>query len=146
MELDDEDRNHLLQMDAAKMVDVARFCNRYPNIELNYQVKDEEGREGPVSELVFFFFFVIFFLSLNHLMIPGLFSFQLLDSIYFLNCFLFGSRLNLLFFVFFSFLLEFILVFVYSCHSQGINCQRIGALGTRRRGIESCHCSLLPSG
>ena len=60
MELDDEDRNNLLQMDAAKMVDVARFCNRYPNIEFNYQVKDEEGREGPVSELVFFFFFVIF--------------------------------------------------------------------------------------
>ena len=46
MELDDDDRNALLQMDAAKMADVALFCNRYPNIELNFQVQDE----GSVAE------------------------------------------------------------------------------------------------
>lgn len=40
MELEDEDRTKLLQLSDAEMVDVARFCNRYPNIELNYEVWD----------------------------------------------------------------------------------------------------------
>lgn len=38
MELDDDDRNQLLRLDSSKMADVANFCNRYPNIELNYSV------------------------------------------------------------------------------------------------------------
>jgi len=38
MELEDEDRTKLLQLTTAQMVDVARFCNRYPNIELSYEV------------------------------------------------------------------------------------------------------------
>lgn len=43
MELEDEDRSKLLQLSDAQMADVARFCNRYPNIELSYEVlnKDE---------------------------------------------------------------------------------------------------------
>ncbi len=41
MELEDEDRDQLLQMSEAQMVDVARFCNRYPNIELKYDVLDK---------------------------------------------------------------------------------------------------------
>lgn len=41
MELEDEDRSRLLQLTDAQMADVARFCNRYPNIELNYEVVDK---------------------------------------------------------------------------------------------------------
>ncbi|KAF8792805.1 U5 small nuclear ribonucleoprotein 200 kDa helicase-like [Argiope bruennichi] len=43
MELEDEDRNKLLQLNDAQMADVARFCNRYPNIELSYEVQDKEA-------------------------------------------------------------------------------------------------------
>ncbi|KFM69174.1 U5 small nuclear ribonucleoprotein helicase, partial [Stegodyphus mimosarum] len=43
MELEDEDRNKLLQLNDAQMADVARFCNRYPNIELSYEVQDKES-------------------------------------------------------------------------------------------------------
>lgn len=38
MELEDEDRTKLLQLSDGEMADVARFCNRYPNIELSYEV------------------------------------------------------------------------------------------------------------
>lgn len=38
MELEDEDRTKLLQLSDSEMADVARFCNRYPNIELSYEV------------------------------------------------------------------------------------------------------------
>jgi hypothetical protein len=31
MEMEDEDRNSMLQFSEAQMADVARFCNRYPN-------------------------------------------------------------------------------------------------------------------
>ncbi|GIY38375.1 u5 small nuclear ribonucleoprotein 200 kDa helicase [Caerostris extrusa] len=43
MELEDEDRNKLLQLNDAQMADVARFCNRYPNIELSYEVQNKEN-------------------------------------------------------------------------------------------------------
>jgi len=42
MELEDEDRNKLLNMSDMQMADVARFCNRYPNIELAYEVLDKD--------------------------------------------------------------------------------------------------------
>ncbi|XP_067656314.1 U5 small nuclear ribonucleoprotein 200 kDa helicase-like isoform X1 [Haliotis asinina] len=42
MEMEDEDRNQLLQLTEAEMADVARFCNRYPNIELTYEVQDKD--------------------------------------------------------------------------------------------------------
>lgn len=42
MELDDEDRIKLLQLSDAQMTDVARFCNRYPNIELSYEVQSKD--------------------------------------------------------------------------------------------------------
>jgi len=42
MELEDEDRNKLLNMTDIQMADVARFCNRYPNIELAYDVLDKD--------------------------------------------------------------------------------------------------------
>lgn len=39
MDMEDEDRDKLLGLSAGKMADVAKFCNRYPNIELNYEVE-----------------------------------------------------------------------------------------------------------
>lgn len=43
MELEDDARSKLLQLTDAQMVDVARFCNRYPNIEMNYEVVDKNS-------------------------------------------------------------------------------------------------------
>lgn len=50
MELDDADRIRLLQLTDAEMADVARFCNRYPNIEFTYEVlnKDDIKSGKPV--------------------------------------------------------------------------------------------------
>lgn len=42
MELEDEDRTRLLQLSDIQMADVARFCNRYPNIEMSFEVVDKE--------------------------------------------------------------------------------------------------------
>lgn len=42
MELEDEDRTRLLQLSDIQMADVARFCNRYPNIEMSFEVIDKE--------------------------------------------------------------------------------------------------------
>lgn len=43
MEMEDDERTALLQMvSEVQMADVARFCNRYPNIELSYEVADKE--------------------------------------------------------------------------------------------------------
>ena len=51
MEMEDSDRDELLQLSETQMAHVARFCNRYPNIELNYEVVDKDditryGRQG----------------------------------------------------------------------------------------------------
>lgn len=43
MEMEDEDRTPLLQLSDAQMADVARFCNRYPNIELSYEVAEKDN-------------------------------------------------------------------------------------------------------
>lgn len=43
MEMEDENRTTLLQLSDADMADVARFCNRYPNIELTYEVQDKDS-------------------------------------------------------------------------------------------------------
>ncbi|XP_053694664.1 U5 small nuclear ribonucleoprotein 200 kDa helicase [Sabethes cyaneus] len=42
MELDDDDRSRLLQLSDLQMSDVARFCNRYPNIEMTFEVVDRD--------------------------------------------------------------------------------------------------------
>jgi len=54
LDLEDEDRNKLLRMDQAKMNDVAQFCNRYPNVELAFDVlnKDELEEDGVVHLVV----------------------------------------------------------------------------------------------
>jgi len=42
MDMEDDDRTELLGLNTAKMADVARFCNRYPNIELSYDVENKD--------------------------------------------------------------------------------------------------------
>ncbi|UJR08870.1 hypothetical protein I4U23_013125 [Adineta vaga] len=42
MEMQDEDRVDLLKLSTSKLADVARFCNRYPNIEVSYEVPDKD--------------------------------------------------------------------------------------------------------
>merc|ERR1712038_182469 len=45
MELENDVRERLLEMnkDDPKLADVAQFCNRYPNIELEYSVKHKDS-------------------------------------------------------------------------------------------------------
>jgi len=43
LDLEDEDRDQLLQLPPAKMADVARFCNAYPNIDVNFEVQDSDS-------------------------------------------------------------------------------------------------------
>jgi pre-mRNA-splicing helicase BRR2 len=53
MGLDDEVREDLLRLSPAEMADVAAFCNRYPNIELEYQVVDGDAVEtGDAVQMV----------------------------------------------------------------------------------------------
>ena len=42
MEMEDADRNELLKMSKEQMADVAKFCNRYPNIDMTYNVSTEK--------------------------------------------------------------------------------------------------------
>lgn len=42
MEMDDQVRNKLLQLNDAQMAEVARFCNRYPNIELRFEIESKD--------------------------------------------------------------------------------------------------------
>lgn len=42
MELEDNDRIKLLQLTDSQLADVARFCNRYPNIELSFEVQHKD--------------------------------------------------------------------------------------------------------
>ncbi|XP_061385193.1 U5 small nuclear ribonucleoprotein 200 kDa helicase [Danaus plexippus] len=50
MELEDSARTELLRLTPTEMADVARFCNRYPNVELSYEVLDSRRVRsgGPV--------------------------------------------------------------------------------------------------
>ncbi|RXM31382.1 U5 small nuclear ribonucleoprotein 200 kDa helicase [Acipenser ruthenus] len=43
MEMEDEERSGLLQLSDSQIADVARFCNRYPNIELSYEVAEKDN-------------------------------------------------------------------------------------------------------
>ena len=51
MEMEDVDRSGLLQLSDPQMADVARFCNRYPNIELSYEVVEKENIKRYAQEL-----------------------------------------------------------------------------------------------
>ncbi|TPX60239.1 hypothetical protein PhCBS80983_g01906 [Powellomyces hirtus] len=46
MEMEDEARNKALQLDAKRMGDVARFVNRYPNIDVAFKVQDKVVKQG----------------------------------------------------------------------------------------------------
>jgi len=44
MDMEDEDRNQLLStLNSVKMTEVAKFCNRYPNIEMSYDVVNKDS-------------------------------------------------------------------------------------------------------
>ncbi|XP_010537248.1 PREDICTED: DExH-box ATP-dependent RNA helicase DExH12 [Tarenaya hassleriana] len=43
VEMEDDERRELLQMSDSQLLDIARFCNRFPNIDLTYEVVDSEG-------------------------------------------------------------------------------------------------------
>lgn len=40
VEMEDDERRELLQMSDTQLMDIARFCNRFPNIDLTYEVVD----------------------------------------------------------------------------------------------------------
>ena len=41
--MENEDREELLSLTEHQMTDVAKFCNRYPNIEMNHTVEEKEN-------------------------------------------------------------------------------------------------------
>ena len=43
MDMEDEPRNKLLEMNELEMMDVARFCNNYPGLDLEYKVEDVDN-------------------------------------------------------------------------------------------------------
>ncbi|XVF41090.1 hypothetical protein PTKIN_Ptkin01aG0252300 [Pterospermum kingtungense] len=43
LEMEDAERRELLQMDDKQLLDIARFCNRFPNIDLSYEVIEGEN-------------------------------------------------------------------------------------------------------
>lgn len=43
VEMEDDERRELLQMSDSELLDIARFCNRFPNIDLTYEVLNEEN-------------------------------------------------------------------------------------------------------
>ncbi|VDN59866.1 unnamed protein product [Dracunculus medinensis] len=49
LDLEDDVRQDLLQMTPAQMVDVAKFCNNYPSIELEYKIETDGGDTVNVS-------------------------------------------------------------------------------------------------
>lgn len=62
MEMEDEERTALLQLSDIQMADVARFCNRYPNIELSYEVADRDSIKR--SYIIIVILTHLYFLSL----------------------------------------------------------------------------------
>ncbi|KAL3514908.1 hypothetical protein ACH5RR_027625 [Cinchona calisaya] len=43
VEMEDDERRELLQMSDSQLMDIARFCNRFPNIDLAYDVPESEN-------------------------------------------------------------------------------------------------------
>ncbi|KAK9178789.1 hypothetical protein WN943_027983 [Citrus x changshan-huyou] len=43
LEMEDDERRELLQMSDVQLLDIARFCNRFPNIDMSYEVQDSEN-------------------------------------------------------------------------------------------------------
>lgn len=43
VEMEDDERRELLQMSDSQLLDIARFCNRFPNIDMTYEVLDGDN-------------------------------------------------------------------------------------------------------
>ncbi|XP_027343786.1 DExH-box ATP-dependent RNA helicase DExH12 [Abrus precatorius] len=43
LEMEDDERRELLGMSDSQLLDIARFCNRFPNIDLSYEVLDNDS-------------------------------------------------------------------------------------------------------
>ncbi|CAO2814579.1 unnamed protein product [Amaranthus hypochondriacus] len=43
VEMEDDERRELLQMSDSQLLDIARFCNRFPNIDMTYEVVDSDN-------------------------------------------------------------------------------------------------------
>ncbi|XP_071692835.1 DExH-box ATP-dependent RNA helicase DExH12-like [Rutidosis leptorrhynchoides] len=53
VEMEDDERRDLLQMSDSQLMDIAKFCNRFPNIDLTYDVLDSDNvRAGEDITLV----------------------------------------------------------------------------------------------
>ncbi|KAJ3095037.1 DEIH-box ATPase [Phlyctochytrium planicorne] len=46
LEMEDDDREECLQLDKRQMAEVANYCNRYPNVDLNYEVSAKKASAG----------------------------------------------------------------------------------------------------
>ncbi|XP_026402952.1 DExH-box ATP-dependent RNA helicase DExH12-like [Papaver somniferum] len=42
-EMEDDERQELLQMSDSQLLDIARFCNRFPNIDMTYEVLESDN-------------------------------------------------------------------------------------------------------
>jgi pre-mRNA-splicing helicase BRR2 len=43
LEMEDDERRELLNMTDSQLLDIARFCNRFPNIDLTYEILDNDN-------------------------------------------------------------------------------------------------------
>ncbi|XVF00217.1 hypothetical protein REPUB_Repub03eG0266200 [Reevesia pubescens] len=46
VEMEDDERRELLQMSDSQLLDIAKFCNRFPNIDLSYEVIKKSENDG----------------------------------------------------------------------------------------------------
>ncbi|KAL3076890.1 hypothetical protein niasHT_039670 [Heterodera trifolii] len=51
LELNDEDRDELLQMNQAQLADIAVFCNNYPSIEVRHEITTQKPTVGQPVEI-----------------------------------------------------------------------------------------------
>jgi pre-mRNA-splicing helicase BRR2 len=51
MDMEDEDRDSILKLDKARMADVARFANRYPNVQVDYSLASKEVAANDICTL-----------------------------------------------------------------------------------------------
>ncbi|PON73250.1 U5 small nuclear ribonucleoprotein 200 kDa helicase [Trema orientale] len=52
VEMEDDERRELLQMTDSQLLDIARFCNRFPNIDMSYEVLEGDNvRAGDLITL-----------------------------------------------------------------------------------------------
>ncbi|KAM7481884.1 hypothetical protein LguiB_006467 [Lonicera macranthoides] len=52
LEMEDNERRELLQMSDSQLMDIAKTCNRFPNIDLTYEVDSENARAGEDISMV----------------------------------------------------------------------------------------------